>query len=565
MGLFDKIKKVISKIIGIDSKEPPKVKRSTRKSYNATYRNKTNEKIPKDLGKKKPGVKRTNAKKKVVPTPSEEKIERKEEPVSPKLTIQRRCLQPRGIGEFAQGRLDHIEVIRKTGLTPSEERIEKKEEPASPKPAAPRHHAQRKTTQERPKERVRNVIVGIDFGTSYTKAYYKIAQWEEGPIRFEVNGEKSFFLPSILYYESKENRLSFDSLDANKIEYFKYGMQKQELRTTGEIREKNIGLKNDADVLCSVYFMAVVIKKIKTVLSQKCESSNQYKLSINMGCPIDNFQDAARGVYDDILNAAFELSKIDFECYDMLWLDAFVTKTKSNRIGSLQTLPELFAEALWFIEQPSSGNGIYAILDIGGGTIDCATISIKDENGERKTRIYSQTVRPLGVEVLLNEFYKDEVKVNRNTCIERLKQSIVKIPSYNKSNPLKDGQHIKAVEFQTAFFTGLFDVKKKDEKYVNQLRDRDYAIPYYIFGGGSTYKWYHSIIEGNRDYFEATGMRIKGESIYTNLPDPRLIIAEQLSRPYFPSIEGFPDQYQKQKDLSEIQLFENCDYGIMDT
>ena len=53
MGLFDKIKKVISKIIGFDSIEPPKVKRGTRKSYNATHRNKTNEKIPKDLGKKK--------------------------------------------------------------------------------------------------------------------------------------------------------------------------------------------------------------------------------------------------------------------------------------------------------------------------------------------------------------------------------------------------------------------------------------------------------------------------------------------------------------------------------
>ena len=62
MGLFDKIKKVISKIIGLDSIEPPKVKRGTRKSYNATHRNKTNEKIPKDLGKKKPGVKRTNTK-----------------------------------------------------------------------------------------------------------------------------------------------------------------------------------------------------------------------------------------------------------------------------------------------------------------------------------------------------------------------------------------------------------------------------------------------------------------------------------------------------------------------
>ena len=105
------------------------------------------------------------------------------------------------------------------------------------------------------------VIVGIDFGTSFTKVYFN-QSGEKQPLKFNVNGKESYFLPTILYYNPKENKLYFHKKNSCIVlKYFKYSMISDELITNKSLKANNKDL-NRPEVLCSVYFLAFLIKAL---------------------------------------------------------------------------------------------------------------------------------------------------------------------------------------------------------------------------------------------------------------------------------------------------------------
>ncbi len=432
-----------------------------------------------------------------------------------------------------------------------------------------RHHAAPRVRKPRPQRESSRAIVGVDFGTSYTKAYCNIAGWDQFAIRFDVDGAKQLFLPSVVYYDKQTNQLCFTKEQGlHKIEYFKYGLLNKNLHVTDVIREQNANISVSLDTICSVFFMAHVVKLIKQAVKRECGKDDVH-FSFNMGCPLDNFSDVAKGEFDLVLNVANKLSDEELEKrMDVGKICEFVKRNKTHKDPSLETIPELYAEALWFIEKPSVGEGIYTILDVGGGTADCATISIKWTNGEKKARIYSQRVAPLGVEVLLNELFPQEIHENRDDCVMNLKKKDVVIPSYSKDKPLTEKIHKLGIEFQKAFFGGLIEVRDKDPKLMKEKwKDGRGHITYYSFGGGADYNWYHSIIKYHSEYAVNHGIpKLEKKLSVKDVSEPRLIIAQQLSRPYFPEIDGFPwDFVEQDPKNSGDDLFGDCDYIYLDT
>ena len=112
---------------------------------------------------------------------------------------------------------------------------------------------------EQDKQKV--VIIGIDFGTSFTKVYFNQDGEIKQPIQFEVNGVKSFFLPTELFYNPKKNEVCLHELpDCEIIRYFKYSMISDELTTSTNLTNHNKSLKVKPELLCSVYFISFVFK-----------------------------------------------------------------------------------------------------------------------------------------------------------------------------------------------------------------------------------------------------------------------------------------------------------------
>lgn len=347
----------------------------------------------------------------------------------------------------------------------------------------------------------KTVIVGIDFGTSYTKVCYAQEGGKKTYFEFDVEGEKTYFLPTVLYYSPNKRILYFkEHPDTSKLKYFKFGLINESisLNIPGCALEK----KEIAEI-CSVYFLACLINDIEAKIKDDLKTDNLI-LNYNMGCPVDNWGDKAHGIYDDVLRYAYALKNSlekNGESFDKI-KELLDSKPKTNTGNKLETVPELYAEALWFIEQPSIGRGIYMVLDIGGGTVDCASIIIDIKKMEKKTYICSANVMPLGAEI------------------------------EKKSTDTK--------EFDNGFAKCVSEIKNHDKNYMAIKQ-----LPYYTFGGAADNLWYHEIISQINSRFKQTQIPIlKREKVVLNeIPDSRLVIADQLTRSSIQNVLGFPEHF----------------------
>lgn len=397
------------------------------------------------------------------------------------------------------------------------------------------------------------VIIGLDFGTSYTKVFFNQSGEIKQPIQFQINGKQTYFHPTELFYNPLKNEIFFNNHEScEKLKYFKYSMINDELITSITLRNKNVSLDIRPEFLCSVYFLAYLIKEVKQQISTILQST-EIKYSINMGCPIVNFSNENKGIYDRALSVAYLLSEnIHDDGMAIEDIYSFVKSNFNNEFQNLQTVPELYAEALWFIEQPSTGEGIYSILDIGGGTVDFANIFVKRTNeGEKKTTIYSQNVIPFGIEVLLQHMYPNEYITKRKECLDELKKCIVCMPWGWTQEDLKDMKLKKAIDFNNAFTDEILDLRDKDRHLMERQKTTRKHIPYYSFGGGADFLWYHSIINQTASAYIKSGIpHLHREKVEINtLPSHRLIIAEQLTRSNFPEIDNFPWHFEREGPL----------------
>lgn len=437
-----------------------------------------------------------------------------------------------------------------------------------------RHHVERKNVITPKKRKPKRAIVGIDFGTSFTKVFCSVSDYGKFAIQFETDNPERYYLPSVLFYSAQNNTLSLEN-DENleKIEYFKYGLMNNDFLTASKICENNPNIKNSISLICSAFYLAKVIKLVKGSVCRECKT-NDINFFFNMGCPIDNFCDDHKGIYSRALNMGFALSEqSDFEFFSVNAIDEFIASNENFSDSSLDTIPELYAEALWFIEKHSTDEGVYTILDVGGGTVDCATIAIKWEDGEKKTRIYSQSVMPLGVEVLLKDFYPMEYRSNRLECVDKLKKMDVKLPKYGSGfPPLTKLEHKKSLDFRSGFVRGITAADNTDKKLMAEQRRNRGRIPYYAFGGGADFNFYHSTIKhANEDLQGQTqGTNIPPlhrelvENNIKEIPSNRFIIAERLAHPYFSEIDGFPWNFSNNNPNTDGS-FDFASYGLLDT
>ena len=401
------------------------------------------------------------------------------------------------------------------------------------------------------------VIVGIDFGTSYTKVYFNQDGEIKLPLRFNVDGQDSYFLPTQLFYSPQYNKIYFTKQAGTEcLKFFKYSMINDGLLTSQTLRQNN--KFNDSlkpEFLCSIYYLANLIKNIKGQISGLLKTKD-IKYTFNMGCPIENWDDKDRGKYDEVLSLGYVLSDTVEDGIDFSSLYEFYQSNKNKNFENLQTVPELYAEALWFIEQPSTGEGLYTILDVGGGTVDFASIYVfRTAEGEKKTKIYSQNVMPLGIEILLQYMFPIDYESKRSDRLYQLKTKSVIMPFGWEKKYEENRNLLKAHEFDVKFASGIAEVKERNRTLMDEQNLKRKQIPYYTFGGGADFNWYHSIIDSHKYAFSNANIPplTRQDVILNAIPDNRLIIAEQLTRSNFPDIDGFPWHFSRQCLFSSLE------------
>ena len=250
---------------------------------------------------------------------------------------------------------------------------------------------------------VLDVALGLDFGTSYTKAAFIESVNNNGLIPFGDQPMKA----SVVYSDDGFTKLSmFESPGTGKqIRYFKATISP--LDDYQILKDSDTGNVYDSSFLCSVFFVANIIKFISMKLSIYLQAP--VELQINMGMPTLYDNNVAR-VYRKVLHTARYISQMECDIRTVpidvlrIWADeaeqTFVEDEYIPGHGLDSTYPELFAEALYLLEKKSYGSGFYNIIDIGGGTTDFMFIEKHNINNTQSAyTCYWASVEPLGNEI----------------------------------------------------------------------------------------------------------------------------------------------------------------------
>ena len=401
------------------------------------------------------------------------------------------------------------------------------------------------------------INIGIDFGTSFTKVCFS-----EGRTSQFIDFDGIWYKDSIVYYNYKENTFLFskpESLDnIEEIKYFKYSMIDDKLPKGKRLQELNITIK--PEILCSIFFLACIIKESKEKISRyyKKQSINfSIEWNITLGVPIDNYENEKQknSLYDRIIHIANILSE-QLSTYTISIDPLYkLYKMKENmeipKFGTsfINTLPELYAESFAFLKDDnlSALNGVYAIIDIGGATVDMAIIS---KEGNEDFSVISKTIIPVGIEIVSNSVisdrrYADQIKAELKT---RNNLNVFPYVVVDKEESLKE-------QLRSSFAAMVMDLKVKNREILENMSNG--VLKIIICGGGANHKWYEDGIRRNEQLLRPTlpkGLKlsiepvellIKGTEI-KNLSH-RQIISYILSKPvgeYLTELKGYPWHFE---------------------
>lgn len=391
------------------------------------------------------------------------------------------------------------------------------------------------------KGKISQIYLGIDFGTSFSKVSYSYAPSNNPQIqtlKWSDEKDNEFFLPSVLY--CADGRLyfekPFDGGNFEEIKYFKYSVVDESLR-----EHNHPETKCSFEAMCCVYFLAHVIKrsleKIKTEL--QIGSLENIKVYVNMGVPLENFYEEenarSKDLYTEILESAVTLaggSKVKAtlpeNCVLLENLDAVYSELAQKKVifndetWKVNVYPELAAELLLYHESPNTPDGIYAIVDIGGGTVDMALFQKETQMQTKNSHMYciKQKILPCGIEILnLDDRKNDE------TIIKEFKES----------------------------FSAMF-YKLKDNAWVHL--DKKRKIDVFFLGGGSENRWYRDNIATTEERIKSGGISglnfqhlledfIKSDNFLIQ-KNQRLIISQMLARQPddIKDVQGFPNFFE---------------------
>jgi hypothetical protein len=405
-----------------------------------------------------------------------------------------------------------------------------------------------------------NVNVGIDFGTSFTKVCFSDSINSHNFVL--LNGTE--YKASVIYYDYKNgiffyNKLN-DNTDLETIEYFKYSMISDSLP-----RSKYLSIKVNnirPEILCSLFFIACLIKEIEIFVTE-FYSKNPGVVDIDWnftrGVPIDNYSNKNRNLYDKVLNIANRLSKV--LTVDSMSLSALIDFYKLNQDmkimpfgqSNLNTLPELYAESLIFLQNRGVDTGVYAIVDIGGGTVDMAILY---KESPTTFSITSKDTQPLGIEIVASK-----ISLNKND--NKLIKKYLKGKNSNDDKSIIDLKLESELQEQLrrSFAQIVMDLKGKQDHI---LRSKNGKIPVIICGGGIKHKWYEDgIINKNVNLLRPVlreGLKLDNLSVKKLFPsnlniNHRLLISYALSGRIGSEIielKGFPWHFENAKYTEDI-------------
>ena len=397
------------------------------------------------------------------------------------------------------------------------------------------------TAKDSVPEKVAEIYVGIDFGTTFTKVSFQVGA-REGATKYSIRysmspSEDAYCIPSKLGYAKNSDELVFvqgefqDDID--EVKYFKYSMIEKGVPRHRDL-DRRPALKNDPQRLCSAFYLAHLLKDIKSRVQEHYAVKGRYaalRWYVNMGVPVSDFNAKPKPIYDEALNVAWHLAenevllpRMDLGHLDSLyssWID------HSTWSGRLNTVPELYAEIIMFLQDKSVDKGFYSVIDIGGGTVDLAVFFKRIDRYTQHVEIscVAQDVCPLGYEM------------------------------YRKVL----GQEGACRRMRASYGTLMDAAYQHQRNEMKRVQENGGRLVHFYMGGARSVQFYHDAVAemvgvhqgvwscypGSADGDMVAFM--KGKSNLEVDDNPRLLISQMLAQPFekMPELSGKPWNFNK--------------------
>ena len=258
------------------------------------------------------------------------------------------------------------------------------------------------------------IIVGLDFGTSFTKVV--IGEGEPRRIHFAVPfGEFSlpdnpYLLPSAISVQGVDGKCAL-GVSENGTQVF------DDLKMPLIDRDFSEQIK-----LRAIAFLALVLRHVRGWFfgtHGQIYRNREIQWFVNIGLPTDSFDDNdLKKVFLNITRTAWHSSVVRgpislATCAELLGVSYMQIKPSTGRDSDrllpddrINAFPEFAAQLTGYTRSPRHQTDLHAMIDVGGGTVDVTVFNVLLRQGEERFPIFARTVQPLGPRYLVRHRFK---------------------------------------------------------------------------------------------------------------------------------------------------------------
>lgn len=283
-------------------------------------------------------------------------------------------------------------------------------------------------------------VLGLDFGTAFTKCVARSLRDESTswPVKFVINGRERYFAESVLRVRGSMKKSPFEASmdDDNTIHFLKMRL----LGKTSTSAELWSDGSTIVDAIAdAAYFLSHVIARSRDYMSSLSQGIGKTfdgargdELYVNMCIPVAVQDEPTRAVFLKVLHAAYAVNqrRTDGQLLPS-YQDVVSCLGDQLRLDEVESFctcyPETSANLQSFLKSPARQDGYYALVDVGGGTVD---VTLLEYNSRRQPSLW---------------YYHSEVICEGSSQMEiRLKKIFPRFPihklrHYKEGKGLPDG------------------------------------------------------------------------------------------------------------------------------
>ena len=348
----------------------------------------------------------------------------------------------------------------------------------------------RKPKGDGAKKQKQQLIIGLDFGTAFTKVVIgeervKLAV----PFSDYVANGNRYLLPSTLSIGKNDGtcKLGFPGIDEYSIEDLK-------------IELINRNFNEEVKTRCAAFLSLVLRHARDWVLEAHKEMYRNREIVwyVNTGVPTESYEnEELTFVYQEIVRAAWMASFLPKEAVSLARVgDCFDSAARQSLPDDrINIFPEFAVQLMGYIESPQRQAGLlHVLVDIGAGTLDLAIFNVHTSDGEDKFPVFTKSVEPLGTRFFIRNRLKNIPSLGWKPSPY---ESVPSDTEFKKQLSLSSDE---LREIDKPFENAIADLIRENLQYTENKRvpkgDRmwdENGAPTFLCGGGAGVDFYKKI------------------------------------------------------------------------